>query len=297
MSLDKPIVRRVASAAGAVAAAVLLASAGTARAAYFKSYDANAATPAPDPTSPAGGGWGLTGLTPANVTKAPGSDATGNYWQVTDTNTNPSTGAAQNNSAGYIVQLSGAGADANLSGAFTDPNGWQFSVTLKLLDGRVAGAAAGTDPLFFDIRTDPDGVAPSVGRIFTLGLFQNDPAVANGVWWTPNGANLTGGSLIHGMDLNDGFHTIDMILDKDPDNAANNTFKVLIDGTERFSILESAANISGVSRVQTAQSASGATHDVQYRSFTFQTIPEPGAGALLGAAAIAGLAGGRRRRR
>src|SRR5689334_3154533 len=108
-----------------------LAAPGAAQASYSKVYDANSAVIAPDPVSPEGGAWQLTGVTPASPVKAAGSDATGNFWQVTDTNTNPTTGAAQNNSAGYAINVSGTGSDPNLAGAFTDPAGWAMSATMR----------------------------------------------------------------------------------------------------------------------------------------------------------------------
>ena len=282
----------------ALAGSVCAAVAGPANAAYSKFFDASSATPSPDPTTAAGGTWLIGGVSPTTVAKAAGSDGTTNYWQVNDNNTNSTTGATSNNSVAYSITDSGTGSEPALGTAFTDPSGWTYEVKAKILDSRVASAGAGTAATFFDIRSDPDGVAPTTGKIYTFALFQNDPTYGNSIYFAPNGSSVlpaNNGVLIKTMDLSDAFHTYDMVYTPNADPTVAGV-SLYIDGVFAYKVADSVAGASGVGRVQTGSGASGAVQNIEYKSFFFQTgafTPEP---SVLGLAGV-GVVGLMRRRR
>jgi hypothetical protein len=277
--------------AGVTTASAVLAA--SAQAAYVKTYDANSAGTAPDPTSAGGGSWTLAGVSAATVANGPGSDAGGKFWNVTDTNTNVSVDppVAQNNSVNYI--LSGgtvaAPGDSAVIGALTDPNGWYFTAKLRVNQSASPTAPpAYTAPTWFDIRNG--------SRAFVFG-FVNDGTDNEGIYAAPAASGAFDASLatnqVKLMQLDDAFHTVTLAYN----TAGSGSLDVYVDGNLEKTFASTFFGGSTTYRAQWGSAASSATQNVDWQFVEFGSpVPEPSAVAA-GALGLTVLAARRRRTR
>lgn len=184
-------------------------------------YNANAATPAPDPYPTFNRS---TGTSTASLSFGPGTESDGRqYWEVNDTS-----------SAGqyYTSATAPQAADNNA--------GWKATVTLKVLSTTVKSmSGAGTTselsaaPVYFNIRNGHN--------IYSLG-FTEDPATGQGAVYFLNGSGqFASGSntatttpKLASLDLSADYNTFSIVYTPDPTR---------IDGTNPTSYTGDSVNI------------------------------------------------------
>ncbi len=255
---------------GAIAAmSWLCAGSNISRAAIAFYYDANAATPAPDPTTFAGGPWTLTTSgTGTSITTTPGQETvTGpNYWEVND--------GVQNGSKSY--QVSGTSTSA-VGAVFTNQGGWEANVTLKVLSSAnpTLTPPSYNAPTVFDLRNG--------ARIYDL-AFVND-GTNESVYNVPGGTTFNNSNKIMDLDLHDGYNTFTILYHPDPTSP---TADVFLNGgtTPIFTFTNSNTSTSTVFREFWGSGLQGATQDVRWQYVDLQVLPEPASLALLGACSI-----------
>jgi hypothetical protein len=241
-------------------------SAGQAALVYY--YDANAATPAPDPTTFAGGPWTLTSSgTGTSITTAAGQESASgpNYWEVTD--------AAQNGSKSY--QVTGA-AGSTVANALTNSGGWQATVTLKVVSSAnpTLTPPSYNVPTVFDVRNG--------ARIYDL-AFVND-GTNEAVYNVSGGTTFNNTNKITDLDLHDGYNTFTILYHP----GASPTADVFMNGgtTPVFTFTNSNTSTSTVFREFWGSGLQGATQDVRWQYISLETVPEPASLALLGLSSV-----------
>ena len=240
----------------------VLAMALRAQASIVYYYDANAATPAPDPKTFSGGPWTLGG-TVSTVTTLPGQEsATGpNYWEVND--------GASGGSQSYSI----TGAASSVVGtALTNPGGWQATVTLKVLSSANPSLTPPSYnvPTVFDIRNG--------SKIYDL-AFVND-GTNEAVYNVQTGTTFNNSNKIMDLDLHDGYNTFTILYHPDPTAP---TADVFLNGgtTPIFTFTNANTNTSGTFRVFWGSGLTAATQDVRWQYVSLEAVPEPASMGLL----------------